>query len=116
MADFEALTASSGVRIPKVQRQKLQDLIKEYDFGEVTTEIDNEGYLYIYGDEWLQVYHPPGTEGDEDATDDFLDKLREFIPKGETFEIHMIGHEKCRFPLSMSKVEITREQVTWTNL
>ena len=58
MADFEAVTASNGVRIPNSQRQKLQDLIKEYDFGEVTGEVDNEGYLYIYGYEWLQAHHP----------------------------------------------------------
>lgn len=119
MADFEAVTASNGVQIPEPQRQKLQALIKEYNFGEVTVEIDNEGHLYIYGYEWLQAHHPeaePGTQRDEDATDEFLDRLREFIPKGETFEIHMAGHEKCRFPLSMSKVEVRREEVTWTNL
>lgn len=119
MADFEAVTTSSGVQIPEAQRQKLQDLIKEYDFGAVTAEMDNEGYLYIYGYEWLQAHHAKAesrTRGDEDATEEFLDRLREFIPKGETFEIHMIGHEKCRFPLSMSKVELTREKVTWTNL
>lgn len=119
MADFEAVTASNGVQIPEPQRQKSQALIKEYDFGEVTVEIDNEGHLYIYGYEWLQAHHPaaePGTQRDEDATDEFLDRLREFIPKGETFEIHMVGHEKCRFPLSMSKVEVRREEVTWTNL
>jgi len=119
IADFEAVTASNGVQIPEPQRQKLQALIKEYDFGEVTVEIDNEGHLYIYGYEWLQAHHShteARIQDDEDATDDFLERLREFIPEGNTLEIHMIGHEKCRFPLSMSKVEITREQVTWTNL
>lgn len=119
MADFEAVTTSSGVQIPKNQTKKLQELVNEYDFGAVTAEIDDEGYLYIYGHEWLWAHHAKAesrTQGDEDATDEFLDRLREFIPKGETFEIHMIGHEKCRFPLSMSKVEVTREEVTWTNL
>lgn len=119
MADFEAVTASSGVRIPNSQRQTLRDLIKEYDFAEVTAEIDNEGHLYIYGYEWLQAHHPdaePGTKRDEDATDEFLDKLREFIPDGETFEIHMIGHEKCRFPLSLTKLKITRDSGTWSSL
>ena len=113
MANFEAVTASSGMQIKKRDLEKFETLLKKYAFGEITTEVDESGWFHFYGYEWPVIYDMEDNNRDNDLTEKFYEELRPFVPKGKQFIIQCIGGEKCRYPLSATEIVITRRGIKY---
>lgn len=120
MANFEATTASSGVKVMDVEAVK--ELIDLYDFpSELTVEVIEDGMLYIYGYEWFDASRwMRNCDGDEeeyeDMGDEFLENLRPLIAEEDGLIIDCIGGEKCRWPLSAMRIIVKRDGISYRGL
>ena len=99
MADFGAVTASSGAKVTDIEA--VRQLLKKYDIEGLEYKVTNDGYFYVYGYEYFSVY----TEENGYATEEFLEELSTYLD--EILVIQSIGGEKCRFPLSATEIIIT---------
>ncbi len=127
MAEFEGVTASSGLKVPADKKAALQALIDQFSWGELTAELeptqDGSFSLEIWGYEFANV-HPWTVDADgakevdydRDGTDEFLTALRPYVPAGGRFVLQSIGHEKCRFPLCGFTGIVTPEAVEYYGL
>jgi hypothetical protein len=118
MADFVAVTSSSGVRV--TDREKVQALLERFHTEPAGEWTDDLFGFWDY--EWFAVYPMVEIGGekepdyDADATDEFLKELAQFIPEGERLVIQSVGHEKCRFPLGGQSIVVTPGGVEYYTL
>ena len=116
MANFEGVTASSGVKIKPDMLDEFQKLLDKHEI-QPGSEFKG-GYFNIYGYDWLEIYPIMKAEDGSDESDtdnpcveEFLEAMRPFIPEGDHFEVQSIGNEKCRHPLSGWSAKVTPEKV-----
>ena len=116
MTDFEARTTSNIVDIEN--EEAVKRLIDEYTFDDACPNITLEG-LGICGYSWFMAEREVCIDEDEDKleeeektydtvdeTDEFLNRLSKFIPRGDVLEIHEIGGEGLRFPFTAHKITV----------
>ena len=111
MTDFIARTTSNIIKVN--DEIAVKDLIDKYTFDDACPTILDEG-LMIYGYSWFTAEREicyNKREELEDMTEEFLDRLKIFIPKGVTLEIYEIGGEGLRFPFSACKIKVTNSEV-----
>ena len=118
MANFESWTSCNGLKLKKGARQYLDQFA--FRGEDANVGIDRCGGLEFYGD-WFSIYRCQNNGDDdfsnaEEVADDFYDGLRAFVPKGKVLEIHHIGHEKCRHPLSAQAVLISSDEVQYWDM
>ena len=125
MANFEARTASSGLKIDKKDIEKVKQYIDRFCFGgDIECSIDKAGTLHFYGYEWPYVTKKELKDEDGDPIDiceqddcchEFFMGLRKFVKPSHTYTVQMIGAENCRFPMSACEARITNKRVTYSN-
>ena len=124
MANFEAVTASNGLKVLPEQAASLKGLLDKYATQSDVQMEFKDNQLDIYGYGWLNVYPRRPDSGEDDgetdydaeANNEFLDLLRPFVPEGQMFVIQSIGSEKCIYPLSAIAVVVTKDKVEWHEL
>ena len=110
MANFIAVTASSGARIKDGKRKELEAYLEKYstdsEDGELAKiEDGEEPTLEIYGYGWFTVWEKFTNEDGEEEIDFDTEKTNEFSLGlapflAEPLVIQLVGNEKCRFPLA----------------
>ena len=121
MTDFSARTTSNIIEINN--KRAVKNLINKYTFDDANPTILDEG-LIIYGYSWFtaertmcidenagELEEEEKTYESEDMTEEFLDKLKNFIPIGIILEIYEIGGEGLRFPFSACKIKVSNSEV-----
>ena len=116
MTDFEARTTSNIVDVE--DEKAVKRLICEYTFDDACPRVDDKG-LEIWGYSWFTAEREVCIDENEDemkeeektydtvdVTNEFLNKLAKFIPRGDVLEIHEIGGEGLRFPFSAHKTTV----------
>ncbi len=119
MADFEARTASSRVKV--TDARAVGRLILEYEFPhELTVEVNEDGELSICGYAWFDADCWIQFEGDERMLENqgrhFLSDVCQFIPEGTFFVIDCIGAEKLRWPFSAMRIRVSLAGVSFDYL
>jgi len=107
MANFEATTACEPATLTDVAA--VQNIIDKYDFN-VEVKIEG-GVLYVYGDEWFDVFDDNGD--DDDTTNQFLEEIQPYIK--DMLLIQMVGNETCRY-VSAAQVKVTPDTIAWRTL
>ena len=116
MTDFKARTTSNIVDVE--DEKAVKRLICEYTFGDACPNITLEG-LEIWGYSWFMAEREVCIDENEDEleeeektydtvdmTNEFLNRLAKFIPRGDVLEIHEIGGEGVEFPFTAHKITV----------
>ena len=118
MANFKSVTSSNNPYVKDLNA--VQKAIKRYPIISDVTFGVNNGYLYCYGYDWpaCTVENDPELEASMSCDDLFDLLLKEIAPYlASNFIIHMIGHEKCNFPLSAIKLIVKPDgTISYTHL
>ena len=114
MANFEAVTACNGIKL----KSGVEEYLSRFQIvGEdINAGVDDDGTFHFYGYSWPSFYDASDDDMETDVEDEFWKGMRKFVPKGKKLIIHMIGHEKCRYPLSAQAIIITSTRVKYESI
>ena len=108
MANTEFVTTCNEAKVK--DRVEAQAYLDRYWFDgeDITVEIDEAGFLQIYGYSYLNIYHttPDGELEDDfdDLSDEFWKGLGKYL--SEPFILQQISWEKCRYPLNACQIKV----------
>lgn len=113
MANFQGVTACNGQRM----KQGVMNYIEQFEINgeDICVGVSDEQEFEFYGYCWPYIIKK-GDEDENDAADEFYEGLRKFVPANGELIIHMVGYEKCAFPLGAHAIVITSKEVKYVDL
>ena len=114
MSDFFGITASSGARLKKGKKDKVEKLMDKYDFTYGLNCEVGGGRIEIWGEDWPHLYlKSKNVDINNDVFEEFLEELGPFLD--EYLVIQAVGNEKCIFPLAAIEIIVTQKGVVRRN-